>query len=119
MLLMIKIVFDHIPNWFNKVKNRNQTAIFFLVGNKTDLKGSKASIYRRSKKYAKDNNMKFFEVSAKIKDNINNIFNSIIPEILRHRKKINNSKDYNYNDISCCDKCCNCFHYMKKSEEEN
>ena len=70
--------FENIQNWFKEVKNRNQTAIFFLVGNKTDLKGSRVVPTEEAKKYATENKMKFFEISAKIKDNIFEMFyNSI------------------------------------------
>lgn len=45
-----------------------------LVGNKCDLEEHRQVSYEEGKNFAKDNGMKFFETSAKISTNVENLF---------------------------------------------
>ena len=75
--------FDNIQNWVNDIKTQKQNAKFLLVGNKCDLEEERQVSREEAEKYAKDNGMKFFEVSAKEGTNINDdMFNSIIQDLL-------------------------------------
>ena len=76
--------FENIQSWVEDVKNNtNGNPKFLLVGNKCDLEEERQVSREEAEKYAKDNGMKFFEVSAKTGTNINDdMFNSIIQDLL-------------------------------------
>ena len=113
--------FDNISDWVKKVKTYNKNVKFLLVGNKCDLGKERVVTKEEANEYAEKNDMKFFEVSAYAGTNIENMFNSIIPELLDDMEKdltYNNPKepkisDYFIQDIdgiktSFCNKYCSC-----------
>ena len=59
--------FDDIKNdFFNRVtKFVNNNELIYLVGNKIDLYENRTVSEEEALAYAKENNMKFFEISAK------------------------------------------------------
>ena len=70
--------FEHIGNWLNMAnKNAPEDAVYFLVGNKTDLDDERKVSTEKAKQYANDNDMRFFEVSAMNGENIDNLFAAI------------------------------------------
>ena len=67
--------FDNVPNWISFVKNIEKTKMI-LVGNKTDLQ-REVQTYE-GEELSKNEEMLFFECSAKSNDNIKNLFYSSI-----------------------------------------
>ena len=60
--------------WILRIKREvNKEPIFVLIGNKIDL--GEHIFMKEAKQYADDNNIKFYECSAKTGHNIQNIFN--------------------------------------------
>ena len=51
--------------------------LIYLVGNKIDLDYCRAVTYEEGKSLANDLNMKFFEVSAKTRDGVDNLLEDI------------------------------------------
>ena len=123
--------FDNIQIWVEEVKTQNKDAKFLLVGNKCDLKEKQREVTtEEAKEYAAENKMKFFEVSAKTGKGIENMFKSIISELLKDmeaeekKEEIqveNHIKDIdinhnNNNNRSFWSKYCSCCPCLKKSE---
>ena len=95
--------FNNIDLWMNECKKvAPETILFVLIGNKCDLKDNREISYDDGLKFAKKNNMLFFETSAKNGDNIENIFKKSVEYI--H----NNIKDgkYDLTDDACGVKIC-------------
>ena len=70
--------FKHIDSW---LENAPKDAVYFLVGNKTDLNGRQIQT-AVAEQYAKEKNMQFFEVSAMKGDNVDKLFEDIVKECL-------------------------------------
>ena len=68
--------FDNITIWLKECKDMCYKDILIcLIGNKSDLEGRRAVSYDEGKKFAEDNQIMFFETSAKDGSNITEIFN--------------------------------------------
>ena len=90
--------FNNIDKWLVKIKKMKSYngCDIILVGNKNDLDNREVH-YFEGEKFAKDNNLLFIEVNSKNKDNINNLFGSIIKQL---SDKKNDDLDLCYN--RCC-----------------
>lgn len=73
--------FDGARKWVEDLKNHNQSAILALIGNKVDLTDSRKVSYETAKLYSVQNNLIYFEASAKLNHNINEAFMSVIEKI--------------------------------------
>ena len=79
--------FKNIINWIKIIeKSGNIKAIKVLVGLKCD-KPDRVVTEEEGKKMANDYNMNFFESSAKINQNVNDLFIFLISEILQNTPK--------------------------------
>ena len=78
-----KISFNSINRWLNSVTvlNNNKSFLKVLCGTKKDLGSVRQVSINDGQKYAKDNNMQFFEVSAKTGEGIEDMFRCIIDKI--------------------------------------
>ena len=72
--------FQRIDFWLKELKDNNRLEELFicLVGNKIDMEDKREINREEGEKYAKDNNIIFFEVSAKTGDGINLLFDKVI-----------------------------------------
>ena len=96
-----KKTFENIQSWVEDVKNNtNGNPKFLLVGNKCDLEDKRQVSTDEAKKYAKDNEINFIEVSAKEGTNIEKMFNSIIQELLEDMEKEEISYYNKYNNTN-------------------
>ena len=67
--------FQHIDSWLQEIKENSPSSEVILVGNKTDLQNERqVQIEEIKNKYKNSQISKFIECSAKIKDNIEEIF---------------------------------------------
>ena len=92
-----KDTFKNINEWILRIKYNTQRKNFnLLVGNKCDMKCQREVSKEEGKQLAEDNNMIFFEASAKTGENINQIFNSLAIQIinseLESEKKLQSEK---------------------------
>ena len=72
--------FERVDFWLKELKENNKINELFicLVGNKIDLEDKRVISTEEGEKYAKENNMKFFEVSAKRGKGIDELFDEAI-----------------------------------------
>ena len=100
--------FLSVDYWFIDLKNKTDAEII-LIGNKCDLTSERKISYQEGRKKASFYNAIFFEVSAKTKYNIRNVFNALTTSIY---EKYENNLDLESNDhkkefeenlnIRCC-----------------
>ncbi len=80
--------FKDIKDWINDCRKYTRSSILYvLIGNKIDLDNERIITYEQGEKYAKNNGMLFFEVSALTGENIDNCFISSIKNISERIKK--------------------------------
>ena len=73
-----KTTFESLPTWIKEVKEIKDNIPIVLFGNKCDLIENADVEKDEAEEFAKDNNMEYFETSAKENINIENGFKSII-----------------------------------------
>ncbi|EMD44701.1 small GTPase EhRabD2, putative [Entamoeba histolytica HM-3:IMSS] len=74
--------FENIPNWVEQCCKSDGKHIIFIAGNKIDLENRVVSKEEAEEK-AKELKLKYFEVSAKTGDGIEDLFNELIKEIMK------------------------------------
>ncbi|KAJ6255681.1 ras-related protein rab-5c [Anaeramoeba flamelloides] len=117
--------FDKLKYWHNELQNNcDNVPVMAIVANKIDLfdkKGPEMEMIEKAKKYANKIGSQFFEASAKTGQSIEELFGSLVREILEKRKTmkefqqpidewfkpqndedINNFDDQNQSGGSCC-----------------
>lgn len=90
-----KTSFENIPKWLEEINKHTSDPIIYLVGNKQDLKHSRAIPVEEARKYADDHNMKFIETSALDGRGVREIFTDLASQLY----KISLSKNDNKSDI--------------------
>jgi small GTP-binding protein len=77
--------FEKLDFWFEQINtNAPKIAKTILFGNKSDMKDERKVSKEEGEKYAKDNELTFFEVSAKDGSNVNEAFEHLVKDILNH-----------------------------------
>ena len=98
----ILIIFDltnretflSLNEWINHCRSvQNQNIDLILIGNKSDLNQDRVVSTEEAKKFASDNNIKYFEISAHNINDINNLFNDAISDLF-------NKFNDDYNDLA-------------------
>ena len=110
--------FNDINGWVNDVKDKNtdKTIHFVLIGTKIDLKDNRKVPKEAGENFAKTNNMRFVEVSAKTGDGIKELENIlakiIYEEFNKEKKKVEDDSEGDFivgekptHSRSLCD-CC-------------
>ena len=93
-------------------KQANPNIIIALAGNKSDLESLRSVKYEDASNYAKENDLIFFETSAKNDHNVFEIFESIAKEIPK-ALIFDKSSEYSESDASTNERkktrnCCCC-----------
>ena len=84
--------FEELTNWINSVKeiNNNKNVIFGIAANKSDLYEQKVINKKEGEEFAKNNNVLFFETSAKDYDSVENVFLTLTKEYLKKEEEKKN-----------------------------
>ena len=81
-----RATFERLQIWLNLIKQMTNEIPIILVGNKLDLEDNEEHgrivEYNEGDDFANENDIEFFEVSAKNGDNIENVFISIAQKVL-------------------------------------
>lgn len=100
--------FNELPVWINVYKlNADNVTFLYLVGNKTDLCDNRAIETEKVKQFARENEMRYFEVSAKTGENIEYLFHELAEELstkVVYRDTSDKEVDFveENNDKKCC-----------------
>ena len=85
--------FDDLNDWITIIRNNFLNPIVILCGNKADIDKQDWEVGRRDiERLAKNENMRYFEISAKNMDGIDDGFNFLVNKI--YDRKIKNIMDY-------------------------
>jgi len=95
-----KPTFDHVKNWISEALDHNDTIKLVLIGNKLDLKNEIEVSNELASSYAKRNNLKYFETSAKEGTNINVAFNTIIDLLFANKTEKDIINEFSRNNSS-------------------
>ena len=82
--------FSSIEFWIQQLKYKveNDKMILCLVGNKCDVEPNEKKVSReKGKSFAHENNMLFFETSAKTGEGVKDLFVTIANEVYKQQKK--------------------------------
>ncbi len=81
--------FEELSNWIYSVNqsNNNQNVIFGVAANKSDLYEQKVVNKNEGEEFAKNNNVLFFETSAKDYDSVENVFLTLTKEYLKNKEE--------------------------------
>ena len=91
--------FEELNNWINSVKesnikknevkeiNNNQNVVFGIAANKSDLYEQKVVNKKEGEEFAKNNNILFFETSAKDYDSVENVFLTLTKQYLKNKEE--------------------------------
>ena len=76
-------------DWINQCRSsQNQNLDLILIGNKSDLNQNKVVTKEEANKFATDNNIKYYEISAYNKKDIENVFNNAISYLFNKNNDI-------------------------------
>ena len=82
--------FNEIPDYIERCKkNASKDILMVLVGTKLDLKEERMVSTEEGKKFAEENEMLFFETSAKTGENVEKLFAKSVKKIYKIKKKKN------------------------------
>ncbi|GJS60582.1 Ras-related protein RHN1-like protein isoform X1 [Tanacetum coccineum] len=76
------VSFERAKKWIEELKRHgNPNLVMVLVANKADLNTNREIDIEEGKQYAKDNNMQFFETSARTAENLHELFYEIAKRV--------------------------------------
>ena len=85
-----KSSFNSIEYFYNGIKsNMDNNPLFYLVGNKSDLFMNREIKEEEAMDYAKEKNIKYFEVSAKQGSNVEELMNDVTNSLIQKYKDEN------------------------------
>ena len=101
--------FDNLKFWINSIKqnmeNKNIIIPVIIIGNKVDMENLREISNENAENYAKENNYKYFETSAKTGEGIDNAVRELVNQVLNHsNNNLDEQKESRKNSIQLNDK---------------
>ncbi|KRX00131.1 P-loop containing nucleoside triphosphate hydrolase [Pseudocohnilembus persalinus] len=91
--------FNNVEQWIKEYREiRGQDAICVLVANKVDLAMSREVTQEQGQKKAEENKMRYFEISAKTGENIQNMFQTMAIQLQPQETTLNGTNAFNFNN---------------------
>ena len=90
--------FENLKFWIESIKNNlgnDEPIPIIIIGNKIDLEDAREINKSVAEKFAKDNNYKYFETSAKTGEGVDDAFREIVKQILGRNDKFDDEKEEN------------------------
>ena len=90
--------FENLKFWIESIKNNlgnDEPIPIIIIGNKIDLEDARVINKSVAEKFAKDNNYKYFETSAKTGEGVDDAFREIVKQILGRNDKFDDEKEEN------------------------
>ena len=84
--------FEGAKKWIADIEANNNSASLILVGNKTDLGDNREIMTDQGQTYSTGKNIIYLECSAKLNENINEIFKTVADKIQKLNENVNTSK---------------------------
>ena len=88
--------FENLKFWINSIKsNLGEKNIFIpiiIIGNKIDMEGMRDITKEDASKFAKENNYKYFETSAKTGQGVDEAIRDLVKQILENSDKNDSAK---------------------------
>ena len=101
-----KSTFDNLPNYLEEIRNNSvEDPIIYLVGNFSKEAGINGVqvLEKDIKKFILENNIKYFDISCKTGEGINEVMKELTKEILDDEKYFNSTIDRDISDTSIRD----------------
>ena len=95
-----KVTYERIKDWINEAEEYNKGIKKILIGNKLDLENKREVKKDSAENFAKKNNLKYIETSAKDGTNIKESFDEIIELILGGKNEQDIVNEYTQHDSS-------------------
>ena len=125
----IQIVFDLTSQssfkevqeyWLDQIKSHADIGVnLFQQGNKSDAENNREVSTKEAEQFAKSMNMSYFEVSAKIGENVNFAFESIAKQLIEVKKKSRKGRKNQDLGSSNCDMDIGLQQYINEIESED
>ena len=88
--------FENLKDWMASIKKNMEGKNFFIpiiiIGNKIDMEESREINKEDAAKFAKENNYKYFETSAKTGEGVDNAIRELIIQILKQSNQMDDQK---------------------------
>ena len=88
--------FENLKDWISSIKNNMEGKNYFIpiiiIGNKIDMEESREINKEDAQKFAKENNYKYFETSAKTGEGVDNAIRELIIQILKQSNQMDDQK---------------------------
>ena len=108
-----KATFDNLKNWINDAESKTTNFKSIVVGNKIDLENNREVDYNLGKNFCEKKNCPFLETSAKINMRVEDIFLTLVKDILKYKVIKENENmnkvtlnSNNYSNKKKNNKCC-------------
>ena len=95
--------FEELNYWLKHCKQINvqKNQIIYLIGNKVDQKEHRLIDREDAEKFANENNLKYYETSAKTGEKINEMFNSLSLDLMKiYSDDLDSETDFSTDNIS-------------------
>ena len=89
--------FDNLKEWISSIKKNMEGKDIFIpviiIGNKIDMEESRETSKEDAEKFAKENNYKYFETSAKTGEGVDDAIRELVIQILKQNGQIDDQKE--------------------------